>query len=169
MLCYAKSLQSCPTLCDPIDGSPPGSTIPGILQARTLEWVAISFRNILYSIKSLNQPKKGHVKGILIYLQLKMGGWNKSIQCIMSSTGATFKLCVCFLHCGLVHAKRNLSLSVSVLHLDIQDPSDLMAQKWLCWPPGSHMCPGYRLKSCAISFLTSSLSTLLLPLEGRAG
>ena len=39
----AKSLQSCPALCDPIDGSPPGSSIPGILQARTLEWVAISF------------------------------------------------------------------------------------------------------------------------------
>ena len=45
MLCYAKSLQSCPTLCDPIDGSPPGSPVPGILQARTLEWVAISFSN----------------------------------------------------------------------------------------------------------------------------
>ena len=41
----AKSLQSCPTLWDPIDGSPPGSTIPGILQARTQEWVAISFSN----------------------------------------------------------------------------------------------------------------------------
>ena len=41
----AESLQSCPTLCDPIDGSPSGSTIPGILQARTLEWVAISFSN----------------------------------------------------------------------------------------------------------------------------
>ena len=41
----AKSLQSCPTLCDPIDGSPSGSTVPGILQARTLEWVAISFSN----------------------------------------------------------------------------------------------------------------------------
>ena len=41
----AKSLQSCPTLCDPIDGSPPGSTVPEILQARTLEWVAISFSN----------------------------------------------------------------------------------------------------------------------------
>ena len=39
----AESLQSCPTLCDPIDGSPPGSPVPGILQARTLEWVAISF------------------------------------------------------------------------------------------------------------------------------
>ena len=41
----AKSLQSCPTLCDPRDGSPTGSPIPGILQARTLEWVAISFSN----------------------------------------------------------------------------------------------------------------------------
>ena len=41
----AKSLQSCPTLCDPIDGSPPGSAVPGILQARTLEWIAISFSN----------------------------------------------------------------------------------------------------------------------------
>ena len=39
------SLQSCPTLCDPIDGSPPGSPVPGILQARTLEWVAISLSN----------------------------------------------------------------------------------------------------------------------------
>ena len=41
----AKLLQSCQTLCDPIDGSPPGSPVPGILQARTLEWVAISFSN----------------------------------------------------------------------------------------------------------------------------
>ena len=41
----AKSLQSCLTLCDPIDGSPTGSSVPGILQARTLEWVAISFTN----------------------------------------------------------------------------------------------------------------------------
>ena len=43
--CCAKSLQSCPTLCDPIDGSPPGYPVPGILQARTLEGVAISFSN----------------------------------------------------------------------------------------------------------------------------
>ena len=53
----AKSLQSCPTLCDPTDGSPPGSTIPGILQARTLEWVAISFFNALkwkVKVKSLS-------------------------------------------------------------------------------------------------------------------
>ena len=51
IFCYAavataaKSLQSCPTLCDPTDGSPPGSPVPGIFQARTLEWVAISFSN----------------------------------------------------------------------------------------------------------------------------
>ena len=48
-----KSLQSCPTLCDTIDGSPPGSSIPGILQARILEWVAISFSNACMRTKSL--------------------------------------------------------------------------------------------------------------------
>ena len=46
VLCYAKSLQLCPTLCDPIDGSPPGSPVPGILQARVLEWGAIAFSDI---------------------------------------------------------------------------------------------------------------------------
>ena len=45
----AKSLQSCPTLCDPIDGSPPGSAVPGILQARTLDWGAISFSNAMHA------------------------------------------------------------------------------------------------------------------------
>ena len=49
----AKSLQSCPTLCDPIDGSPPGSSVPGILRAGILEWVAISFSNAYMHAKSL--------------------------------------------------------------------------------------------------------------------
>ena len=56
----AKSLQSCPTLCDPIDGSPPGSPVPGILQARTLEWVAISFSNAAkwkVKVKSLSRVR----------------------------------------------------------------------------------------------------------------
>ena len=60
MLCYAKSLQSCPTLCNPIEGSPPGSPIPGILQARTLEWVAISFSNAWkwkVKVKSLSRVR----------------------------------------------------------------------------------------------------------------
>ena len=49
----AKSLQSCPTLCDPTDGSPPGSSVPGILQARILQWVAISFSNACMHAKLL--------------------------------------------------------------------------------------------------------------------
>ena len=56
----AKSLQSCPTLCDPIDGSPPGSPVPGILQARTLQWVAISFSNAWkwkVKVKSLSRVR----------------------------------------------------------------------------------------------------------------
>jgi len=56
----AKSLQSCPTLWDPIDGSPPGSPVPGILQARTLDWVAISFSNAWewkVKVKSLSRVR----------------------------------------------------------------------------------------------------------------
>ena len=56
----SKSLQSCLTLCDPIDGSPPGSPVPGILQARTLEWVAISFSNAwkwTVKVKSLSRVR----------------------------------------------------------------------------------------------------------------
>ena len=56
----AKSLQSCPTLCDPIDGSPPGSPIPGILQARTLEWVAISFSLIIREMQ-IKTTKRYHL------------------------------------------------------------------------------------------------------------
>ena len=55
-----KSLQSCPILCDPIDSSPPGSPVPGILQARTLEWVAISFSNAWkwkVKVKSLSRVR----------------------------------------------------------------------------------------------------------------
>ena len=51
----AKSLQSCPALCDPMDGSPPGSPVPGILQARTLEWVAISFSRRIFLTQGSNQ------------------------------------------------------------------------------------------------------------------
>ena len=60
LIVAAKSLQSCPTLCNPIDGSPPGSPIPGILQARTLEWVAISFSNAWkgnMNVKSLSRAR----------------------------------------------------------------------------------------------------------------
>ena len=67
----AKSLQSCPTLCDPIDSSPPDSPVPGILQARTLEWVAISFSNLW----------KWKVKGkSLSHVQLFVNPWIAAYQ-----------------------------------------------------------------------------------------
>ena len=66
-----KSLQSCPTLCDPTDGSPPGSPVPGILQARTLEWVAISFSNAW----------KWKVKGMsLSHVRLLATPWTTAYQ-----------------------------------------------------------------------------------------
>ena len=66
----AKSLQSCPTLCDSIDGSPTGSPIPGILQARTLEWVAISFSN----------ARKGKVKVKSLCVRLLATPWTAAYQ-----------------------------------------------------------------------------------------
>ena len=71
----AKSLQSCPTLCDPIDNSPPGSPVPGILQARTLEWIAISFSNAWkwkVKVKSLSR------------VQLLATPWTASYQAPLS-------------------------------------------------------------------------------------
>ena len=65
----AKSLQSCPTLCDPIDGSPLGSPVPGILQAKTLEWVAISFSNAWkwkVKVKSLSLSQVNQTKTTII-------------------------------------------------------------------------------------------------------
>ena len=56
----AKSHQSCSTLCDPIDGSPPGSPVPGILQARTLVWVAISFSNATHDANSPEKRATGY-------------------------------------------------------------------------------------------------------------
>ena len=79
----AKSLQSCPTLCDPIDGSPPGSSVPGILQARILEWVAMSFSNAymhakaLQSCPILDDPIDGSPPGSSVpgILQARMLEW----------------------------------------------------------------------------------------------
>ena len=71
----AKSLQSYPTLCDPIDGSPPGSHVPGILQARTLEWGAIAFSDDLYYV--ILNTKKIKMKSIkLLNLAKELGERN---------------------------------------------------------------------------------------------
>ena len=96
----AKLLQSCPTLCDPIDGSPLGSSVPGILQARILEWVAISFSNVgkwKVKVKSLSHVRPSEIPWTAAYqAPLSMGfsrqeywsgvplpspkAWNRAIQ-----------------------------------------------------------------------------------------
>ena len=70
----AKSLQSCPTLCDPIDGSPPGSSVHGIFQARVLEWGAIAFSRICVYLWLIHvavwQKPKQHYKAIILPLKI---------------------------------------------------------------------------------------------------
>ena len=78
MLSAAKSLQSCLILCDPIDGSPSGSPVPGILQARTLEWVAISFSNMtnLDSIlknRDITFPTKVCLVKVMVFPEVMYG------------------------------------------------------------------------------------------------
>ena len=100
----AKSLQSCLTLCSPIDGSPPGSPIPGILQARILEWVAISFSNAWKG--------KGKVKS-LSRIQLPATQWTAAYRLLRpwdfpgKSTGVG---CHCLLHNGILlsHKKEHI-------------------------------------------------------------
>ena len=75
----AKSLQLCPTLCDPIDGSAPGSPVPGILQARTLEWVAISFSNSwMWKVKVRKKVK------VLSRVRLSATPWTAAFQAPLS-------------------------------------------------------------------------------------
>ena len=96
----AKSPQSCPTLCDPRDGSPPGSTVPGILQARTLEWVAISFSQLQIPIARMAQVPP-------------CSGIRRSISCLFWST-STGKLCWLFRAVLRNLNPRNRSLGVFI-------------------------------------------------------
>ena len=111
----AKSFQSCPTLCDPIDGSPPGSPVPGILQPRTLEWVAISFSNAWkwkVKVKSLS------------HAWLLATPWTAAFQAPLSmdfqgkSTGVGC-------HCLLQYI--NICGSISEFHFSILTPG---GEKW---------------------------------------
>ena len=113
----AKSLQSCPTLCDPIDGSPPGSTLPGILQARTLEWVAISFSNVHpwdspgKNTSGLPFPSPMHIPGILQARTLEWGAIAFSNAHPWDSPGKNTGVgCHCLLqHLKLAYCKSTIS------------------------------------------------------------
>ena len=80
----AKSLQSCLTLCNPIDGSPPGSAVPGILQARTLVWVAISFSN--EAVYKPPDQHGGHVKATQNIGRLMKGPWGQ--KCVLLNSAS---------------------------------------------------------------------------------
>ena len=82
----AKSLQSCPSLCDPIDGSPPGIPVPGILQTRTLEWVAISF-----SKRKVEPPLKLLMAPLAIILQNVFRG-QECVRFHLTSYKATYRM-----------------------------------------------------------------------------
>ena len=98
----AKLLQSCPTLCDPIDGSPPGSPVPGILQARTLEWVAISFSNAWkWSRSVVSDPQRPHgLQPSRLHCPLDFPGKSTGVGChrFLHLLVLTYMYCLNFPH-----------------------------------------------------------------------
>ena len=101
----AKSLQSCPTLCDPIDGSPPGFAIPGILQAKTLEWVAIAFSNAWkwkVKVKSLSS------------VQPFATPWTAAYQAPLSSYFIPIHFVLLLLYRSRVKSHRKFSIGIKI-------------------------------------------------------
>ena len=132
----AKSLQSCPTLCSPIDGSPPGSTVPGILQARTLEWVAISFSNAWkwkVKVKSLS-----HVRLTEAALGLFSWTYTPSLKCRVFMW-LTFALPV---RISMYHSQKVFGMQCSLKPAHVQSASSHILSMWSfvsCW--GVSLCP----------------------------
>ena len=117
-----KSLQSCPTLCDPIDDSPPGTPVPGILQARTLGWVAISFSNAWkwkVKVKSLSRVQLVATRWTAAYQAPPSMGFSRQeywsgCHCLLpsSATDALFTTKFIFTRCGHRRVLQLLSVSL---------------------------------------------------------
>ena len=140
----AKSLQSCPTLCDPIDGSPPGSPVPGILQARTLEWVAISFSNAWkwkVKVKSLS------------HVRLLVTPWTAAHQA-PPSMGFSIKsirvCCHCLLHLKTYSVSFPGAQSASFFTLN---PLQGVSKVNSCSSTGFNLCRG----RCQMSLASANL------------
>ena len=115
----AKSPQSCPTLCDPIDGSPPGSPVPGILQTKILEWVAISFSNVWkwkVKVKSLSRVRLFTMPWTAAYQAPLSMGFSKQEYWsgVPSPWGKKFLYCACFgcMTCSSVVFRKQQSILV---------------------------------------------------------
>ena len=152
----AKSLQSCLTLCDPIDSSPPGSSVSGILQARILEWIAISFSNACMHAKSLqlyptlcdpmdSSPPGSSVSGILQARILEWVAISFSNACILSRFS-------CVWLCNPMDCRPPGSSVHGILQARILE--------WLpCPPPGDLPHPGIELASLTSPALAGGFFT----------
>ena len=109
----AKSLQSCPTLCNPIDGSPPGFPVPGILQARTLEWVAIAFSDLV-SLKGVKTR------------------WNKKIGGLLCLIGTDDPCCKVFNWCYIISV-RFQSKPFNITVIQVYAPTSKAEEAEVVW------------------------------------
>ena len=158
---FAKSLQSCPTLCDPIDGSPPGSPVPGIFQARTLEWVTSSFSNAW--------KWKGKVKSFS-HVWLLATSWTAATRflhpwdfpgkstgvgchCLLHLTGLFSHLCTWFVPSHYSDIYSSISYSERLSMNKIKILNQISSERAL-YPPDSTHC---RLMPCSVSFFSTAL------------
>ena len=113
----AKSLQSCSTLCDPKDGSPPGSPVPGILQARTLEWVAISFSNAWkwkWSCSAVSNPQWPHgLQPTRLLLPWDFLGRSTGVGCHCLLRETSLWICKKVLALSSAEKKKNLETTIT--------------------------------------------------------
>ena len=127
-----KSLQSCPTLCDPIDGSPPGFPIPRILQARTLEWVAISFSNAWkwkVQVKSLSRVRHLATPWTVAYQDPPSMGFSK--QEYWSGVSLWYLIAVLICTSFAISRSRNLLKSNDHLIFTMKSMNKLLM--WCCF------------------------------------
>ena len=154
----AKSLQSCPTLCDPMDVSPPGSTAPGILRARTLEWVAISFSNACkwkVKVKLLSQPHGLQPTRLLCpwdFPGKSTGvGYHTLLQGIFLTEGSKLcLLCLLYWQVGslpLVPAGWSLTIFAIPWAVVLQTPLSMEFSRPECWSGFPFPSPGDLLDS----------------------
>ena len=147
----ANSLQSCPTLCDPIDGSPPGSPIPEILQARTLEWVAISFSNVWkwkVKVKSLSRVRLPATPWTIAYQAPLPMGFSRQ------EYWSRFRLAICFIH-SYIHISTLLS------HFVWPSPSPAVSISLLSMFE-SLSCPANRFIIFLVSIYTTHWYTIFV-------
>ena len=154
---FAKSLQSCPTLCDPIDGSPTGFPVPGIVQARTLEWVAISFSNVWkwkVKVKSFSRVRLFATPWAATYPTRLLRPWDF----LGKSTGMA---CHCLLRDWMFMCPQNSCVETLIPSLMVFGDEDFRRQ----WGHEGGIIDGTREFLRGVQFSCSVVSNSLRPHE----